>query len=144
MDCSIPGSSVHGNFQARILEWVAVSSSNAWKWKVRVKSLSRVRLFATPWTAAYQAPPSMEFSRQEYWSGVPSLSYPGVKNSLPDLREKNRIRKKRNVSFFLLCSVFKVLIKLPSWGVQSRLFLTKTSIMVQGVLAHKLSLWTFC
>ena len=144
IDGSPPGSPVPGILQARIMEWVAVSSSNAWKWKVRVKSLSRVRLFATPWTAAYQAPPSMEFSRQEYWSGVPSLSYPGVKNSLPDLREKNRIRKKRNVSFFLLCSVFKVLIKLPSWGVQSRLFLTKTSIMVQGVLAHKLSLWTFC
>ena len=57
--------------QARILEWVAISFSNAWKWKVKVKSLSRVRLFATPWTAAYQAPPPMGFSRQEYWSGVP-------------------------------------------------------------------------
>ena len=45
-----------------------------WKWKVKVKSLSRVRLFSTPWTAAYQAPPSMGFSRQEYWSGVPSPS----------------------------------------------------------------------
>ena len=45
--------------------------SNAWKWKVKVKSLSRVWLLATPWTAAYQAPPSMGFSRQEYWSGVP-------------------------------------------------------------------------
>ena len=52
-------------------EWVAISFSNAWKWKVKVKSLSRVRLFTTPWTAAYQAPPSMGFSRQEYWSGVP-------------------------------------------------------------------------
>ena len=41
------------------------------KWKVKVKSLSRVRLFGTPWTAAYQAPPPMGFSRQEYWSGVP-------------------------------------------------------------------------
>ena len=45
--------------------------SNAWKWKVKVRSLSRVRLFVTPWTAAHQAPPSMGFSRQEYWSGVP-------------------------------------------------------------------------
>ena len=53
------------------LEWVAISSSNAWKWKVKGKSLSRVRLFATPWTTAYQAPLSMGFSRQEYWSGVP-------------------------------------------------------------------------
>ena len=67
---SPPGSPVPGILQARTLEWVAVSSSNAWKWKVKVKSLSRVRLLATPWTAAYQAPPSMGFSRQEYWSGV--------------------------------------------------------------------------
>ena len=65
-DCSPPGSSIHGIFQARVLEWVAISFSNAWKWKVKVKSLSRVRLLATPRTAAYQAPPSMGFSRQEY------------------------------------------------------------------------------
>ena len=66
-----PGSLVPGILQARTLEGVAISFSNAWKWKVKVKSLSRVRLFATPWTAAYQVPPSMGFSRQEYWSGVP-------------------------------------------------------------------------
>ena len=70
-DSNPPGSSVPGILQARILEWAAISSSNAWKWKVKVKSLSHVRLFATPWTAAYQAPPSMGFSRQEYWSGLP-------------------------------------------------------------------------
>ena len=52
----------------------AISVSNAWKWKVKVKPLSRVRLLGTPWTAAYQAPPSMGFSRQEYWSGVSLLS----------------------------------------------------------------------
>ena len=66
-----PGTSVPGILQARTLEWVAIPFSNAWKWKVKVKSLSRVRLLATPWTAAYQAPPSMGFSRQEYWSEVP-------------------------------------------------------------------------
>ena len=71
IDGSPPGSPVPGILQARTLEWVATSFSNAWKWKVKVKSLSRVRLFATPWTAAYQVPPSMGFSRQEYWSGVP-------------------------------------------------------------------------
>ena len=70
-DGSPPGSPIPGILQARTLEWVAISFSNAWKGKVQVKSLSRVRLFATPWTAAYQAPPSMGFSRQEYWSGVP-------------------------------------------------------------------------
>ena len=74
MDCSLPGSPIHGILQARTLEWVAISFSNAWKWKVKVKSLSRVQLLATPWTAALQAPPSMGFSRQEYWSGVPSPS----------------------------------------------------------------------
>ena len=71
IDGSLPGSAVPGILQARTLEWVAISFSNVWKWKVKVKSLSRVRLFATPWTAAYQAAPSMGFSRQEYWSGVP-------------------------------------------------------------------------
>ena len=54
----------------------AISSSKAWKWKVKVKSLSQVWLLATPWTAAYQAPPSMGFSKQEYWSG---LSLPSPK-----------------------------------------------------------------
>ena len=71
VDASLLGSSILGILQARTLEWVAIAFSNAWKWKVKVKSLSRVWLFATPWTAAYQAPPSMGFSRQEYWSGVP-------------------------------------------------------------------------
>ena len=71
IDGSPPGSPGPGILQARTLEWVAISFFNAWKWKEKVKSLSRVRFLATPWTAAYQAPPSMEFSRQEYWSGVP-------------------------------------------------------------------------
>ena len=70
-DDSPTGSPVPGILQARTLEWVAISFSNAWKWKVKVKSLSRVWLFVTPWTAAYRAPPSMGFSRQEYWNGVP-------------------------------------------------------------------------
>ena len=73
-DGSPPGSPVPGIPQARTLEWVAISFSNAWKWKVKVKSLSHVRHLATPWTAAYQAPPPMGFSRQEYWSGVPSAA----------------------------------------------------------------------
>ena len=72
IDGSPPGSPIPGILQARTLEWVAISFSNAWKWKVKVKSLSCVRLLATPWTVAYQAPPSVGFSRQEYWSGVPS------------------------------------------------------------------------
>ena len=71
IDGSQPGCPIPGILQARTLEWVAISFSNAWKWKVKVKSLSRVQFFATPWTAAYQAPPPMGFSRQEYRSGVP-------------------------------------------------------------------------
>ena len=69
IDGSPPGSPVP--LQARTMEWVAISFSSAWKWKVKAQSLSRVRLLETPWTAAHQAPPSMGFSRQEYWSGVP-------------------------------------------------------------------------
>ena len=71
IDSSPSGAPVPGILQARTLEWVAMSFSNAWKWKVKVKSLSHVRLLATPWTAAYQVLPSMGFSRQEYWGGLP-------------------------------------------------------------------------
>ena len=74
IDGSPPGSPIPGILQARTLEWVAISFSNAWKWKV--KPLSHVQLLATPWTAAHQAPPSMGFSRQEHWSGVPLPSSP--------------------------------------------------------------------
>ena len=77
-DGSLPGSSFPVILQARTLEWVAISFSNAWKWKVKVKLLSHVWLFAIPWTAAHQAPPSMGFSRQEYWSGVPLPSLVGL------------------------------------------------------------------
>ena len=71
IDGNPPGSPVPGTLQARTLEWVATSLSNAWKLKVKAKSLSHVRPLATPWAAAHQAPPSKGFSRQEYWSGVP-------------------------------------------------------------------------
>ena len=90
IDGSPPGSPVPGILQARILEWVAISFSSAWKWKVKVKLLSCVRLLPTPWTVAYQAPPSMRFSRQEYWSGVPLPSpstslHGGVGNQVSEL-----------------------------------------------------------
>ena len=73
IDGSPPGPAIPGILQVRTLEWVAISSSNAWKWKVKVKSLSHVLLLATPWTAAYQAPLSMGFSRQEYGVGCHCL-----------------------------------------------------------------------
>ena len=89
IDSRPPGSLVPGILQAKTLEWVAISFSNAWKWKVKVKSLiqaldmcyfvlscfSHVQLFATPWAVACQAPLSMKFSRQEYWSGLPFPSH---------------------------------------------------------------------
>ena len=93
MDSSPPGSPVPGILQARTLEWVAISFSNAGKWKGKVKSLSHVRLFETPWTAAHQAPPSMGFSRQEYWSGVP-LPSPHVSTG----RDKTPLKRK-NASY---------------------------------------------
>ena len=74
IDNSPPGSPIPGILQVRTLEWVAISFSNAWKWQVKVKSLNRVPLLVTSWTAAYQAHPSMGFTRQEYWSGVPLCS----------------------------------------------------------------------
>ena len=90
MDCSPPGSSIHGTFQARVLEWVAIAFSNAWKWKVKGKSLSPVWLLAAPWTAAHQGPPSIGFSRQEYWSGVP---LPSLKFSFSDKLNSDNLGK---------------------------------------------------
>ena len=67
IDSSPPGSAVPGILQARTLVWVAISFFNAWKWKVKVKLLSRVWPLATQWPAAYPAPPSIGFARQEYY-----------------------------------------------------------------------------
>ena len=90
IDGSPPGSPIPGILQARTLEWVAISFSNAWKWKVKGKLLSRVWLLATPWTAAFQAPPSMGFSRQEYWSGMPLPSPSGGQDSLSDSQKNSK------------------------------------------------------
>ena len=81
IDGSPPGSAVPGILQARTMKWVAISFSNAWKWKVKLKSLSPARLLANPWIAAYQAALSIGFSKQEYWSGLP-LPSPEVISSL--------------------------------------------------------------
>ena len=92
IDGSPPGSAILGILQARTPEWVAISFSNAWKWKVRVKSLSHVGLLVTPWAAAYQDPPSTGFSKQEYWSGVPlpslfwGINLPLFRSAAPQLK----------------------------------------------------------
>ena len=87
IDGSPPGSTIPGILQARTREWVAISFSNAWKWKVKGKSLSHVQLFPTPWTAAHQAPPTMGFSRQEYWSRVPLPSPNARRQNFFNLRK---------------------------------------------------------
>ena len=88
IDGSPTGFPIPGILQARTLEWVAISFSSAWKWKVKVKSLSCIWLLGTPWTAAYQAPPSMGFSKQEYWSGVP------LPSPMEDIGMSNKHTKK--------------------------------------------------
>ena len=112
IDGSPPGSPVPGILQARTLKWVAISFSNAQKWKVKVKSLSSVRLLATPWTVAYEAPPSMGFPRQEYWSGVPlpspSLPYTTVEKTVPPplnglgILVKNHLNTYARIYFWLI------------------------------------------
>ena len=127
IDGSPPGSPIPGILQA--LEWVAISFSNAWKWKVKVKSLSRVRLLATPWTAAYQAPPSMGFSRQVYWSGVPLLSpffnltegiYPETTRLIQDGSSPSLFRDQETYLLYILeynpCQTVLALLQL-SWEI---------------------------
>ena len=122
IDGSQPGSSVPGILQAGTLEWVAISFSNAWKWKVKVKSLGRVRLFATPWTAAHQPPPPMGFSRWEYWSGMP----------LPSPRKGRGTRKKAE----------EPEIKLPTSAESSKKQeSSRTSISVLLTMIKPLTVW---
>ena len=124
IDSSPSGSTVPGIRQARRLEWGAISFSNAWRWKVKGKSFSRVRLFMIPWTAAFQAPQSMGFLRQEYWSGLPfpspgDLPDPGIEPLSPTSPAKIKTdysllqvwdyfkKKKFNSKVQLLKSVFE-------------------------------------
>ena len=101
-----PGSSVPGILQVRTLAWVAISFFNAWKWKVKVKSLSSVRLLVTTWTAAYQAPPSMKFSRQEYQRGLP---LPSPSYELTDMIPDRTVRR----FYFLWWKMFSYV---KCWG----------------------------
>ena len=116
IDGSPPGSPVPGILQARTLEWVAISFSKAWKWNMKVKSLSHVRLLVTPWTAAYEAPPSMGFSRHQYWSGVP----------LPSLPLSIYLVSKSRLHHFLKGEFWQVLRILECW-----LFFSWASLIVE-------------
>ena len=132
IDGSPPGPAVPGILQARTLEWVAISFSNAWKGKVKVKLFSRVWLLATPWTTAYQAPPSLGFSRQEYWSGVP---LPSPREALTD-----------SLIYFLFQEVFP---NLAIWSPLSSaiswprvcLYLRVLISLLWKILVSLLSLW---
>ena len=141
IDSSPPGTPVPGILQARTLEWGAISSSHAWKWKVKVKSLSRVRLPATPWTAAHQAPPSMGFSRledwrshskQENWETWANIIKPlhknnnkmtnfrGLKNRLKKMTWKSQTVKQRNKKVIVEYNeierkIFKRIKKTKTW-----------------------------
>ena len=122
IDGSPPGSPVPGILQARTLEWTAISFSNSWKWKVKVKSLSRVQLLATPWTAAYQVPPSMGFSRQEYWSGVP---LPSPDKNIRNQRKHDILTHtpSSNQCFFLFFAFSPGCSSVPSFGPWQKLWI---------------------
>ena len=122
-DSSPPGSLVPGILQARTLEWVAISLSNAWKWKVKGKSLRHVWLLATPWTAAYQAPPPMGFSKQEYWSRV-ALPSPSLPMSHLESPIHVYIQAKSAESCFPFHSV-----EWKSWKPRKEKFLSKQSVI---------------
>ena len=125
-DGSPPGSPVPGILQARTLEWLAISFSNAGKWKVKVKSLSRVWPSATPWTTAFQAPPSKGFSRQEYWSGVLN-SYTPIQN------KKLKKKKKKSSLWQDIISSWEGYRRQVEWGwVEVKKLMTHTG----GKLRH--------
>ena len=109
---------IPGILQARTLEWVAISFSNAWEWTVKVKLLSHVRLFLTPWTAAYQAPPSMGSSRQEHWSGVPLPSPIQNANTNYRLLSKKSGRSTNNVQFICTCRKDNSILLRKFWPVE--------------------------
>ena len=116
VDGSPPGSLVPGILQARTLEWVAISFTNAWKWKVKGKSLGHVRLLVTRWTAAYQAPPSKGFSRQEYWSGLCLILWDPMDCS-PPASSAHRIFQARILEWgchLLLQGIFPIQVFNPS------------------------------
>ena len=116
IDGSPPGSAIPGILQARTLEWVSISFSNAWKWKVKVKSLSHVLLLVTSRTAAYQAPLSMGFSRQEYWSALP---VPSLMTNLDSVLKSRDITLQTNVCLIEAMVFLVVMYGWESWTIKT-------------------------
>ena len=137
IDSSPRGSSIPGILQARTMEWVAISFSNAWKWKVKVKSLSPVRLFVTPWTAAYQAPLSMGFSVQGARGGERGVWGSGRGDRVWNFQEGNN-----NFFFSLLFSLSKDYITTvyPAWG---QILLLENLLTNPAILKCILWEWVF-
>ena len=130
IDGSPWGSPVPGILQARTLEWVPISFSNAWKWKVKVKSLSCIQLPVTPWTAAHQASLSMGFSRLEYWSGVPlPISYKIPVHGYYYCLKLFSVKNKRGEDFILYPFFPSPTLFLSLCGSK---FLTKVKHLLQG------------
>ena len=113
IDSSPPGSSVSGILQARTLEWVAISFSNAWKWKVKVKLLSRVWLFSTPRTTCSLGSSIHGISRQEYWSGLPLPSPIVVTRQLKFTHLDEIFVTLFISSFWPPCGAFVILVSQP-------------------------------
>ena len=133
-DGSPPGSTAPGILQARTLEWVAISFSNAWKWKGKVKSLSRVQLLVTPWTAAHQAPLPMGFSRQEYWSGLPSPSpMKGLSALIKELSARWGYKKSATTRKILTRPYLHPHLGLPASRIVRKKFVLFTSYLVCGI-----------
>ena len=152
INSSPPGSPVHRILQARTLEWVATSFSNAWKWKVKVKSLSRVWPLVTPWTAAHQAPPSVGFSRQQYWSGVPSPSPTNRYKTANQNHKEIHFTSIKVTSFTLFCGAsdtdgclrMKLNISFPTTGCQKLIEVDngwKTSYFPGQAYSHRSCCW---
>ena len=143
IDGSPPGSSVLGILQARTLKWVDISFSDAWKWKVKGESLSQARLFATPWTAAYQAPLSMGYSRQEYWSGLPLPSLGLSYMAFIMLRYVPSMPALWRVCFFLIMNgcwilwkAFSAFIEIIIWVLSFRLLIWCITLIDLGIFKN--------
>ena len=136
IDGGPPGSPIPGILQARTLEWVAISFSNAWKGKVKVKWLSRVRLFTTLWSAAFQAPLSMGFSRQEYWRGCHCLQK--NKTSIGEVLDFCLSFRIKFLIVLFIASIFLLVLNLLIYCFLNRAVLKSLTMMIRASLVAQM------